>query len=391
MSTVAGVIINLSGREARERYCLGGAYSYRQSRPEPGRRGWGKNYEAAIADYLGLADGDLVFFFERRQIFGIGRIIRLPGSARAVLCNYRNAWDLSATPSGPYLWENEPDDDLRDHPFVVFFEPDPAWYEQGIDMDEALASDTHSYVKQLPFFAGVSFARLDDFEAAHLAGLIRKSNLAGAEYRTRHQNVHRRAAAYLRREDHGFDLDTDALVRQYSEGALVRHEALLEAWLVDALQNRWPLLRSIPGRKERPTFLGRQVPASPFKPHEYIDRIDLLAYDIEKPTASSMIPITNSYLIAELKKDEATVEDVRQTLKYVDWIAHEHQGGDYAGITALIVSAGYPDSVREIAASEGKRLYVKPRRPYGTETWESLHLMEYRVARRGPAIRLTPA
>lgn len=53
---MAGVIINLSGVEPRERYCTYGAYSYRQERPGAGRRGWGQNHEGAIADYL--AGGD---------------------------------------------------------------------------------------------------------------------------------------------------------------------------------------------------------------------------------------------------------------------------------------------------------------------------------------------
>jgi len=388
---MAGVIINLSGAEARERYSTGGAYSYRQARRDEGRAGWGTAQEMAIADYLALAAGDLVFFFENRRIFGVGRIVRMPATTRAVLCNYAASWDLSRRPGAPYLWEDEPEDDLADHPFVVFFEPEPAWFREGIDMDEALASDTHGYVKQLPFFAGLSFALLDDFEAAHLAALIRKANLSGEAYPEGHHSVHDRARDCLAARPSVFDIDVDDFVRQYSEQGLLRHEALLEAWLVDAFRNRWGLVSGVVGRERCPTFVGHQIPASPFKPHEYIDRIDLLAYDIERPTPHSPIPVTHSYLLAELKRDAATVDDVRQTLKYVDWVAHEHQGGDYAGISAMMVSAGYPDSVRAVAHSEGRREYVRPRRPYDTNTWQSLRLVTYTVSDTGPAIRLQPA
>lgn len=388
---MAGVIINLSGPEPRERYCTHGAYSYRQERPAPRRRGWGQNHEGAIADYLALSDADLVFFFERRRIFGIGRIVRMPGTARATLCNFAGSWDLFAAPQAPYLWDNEPEDSLGDHPFVVFFQPEPAWYKEGIDMDEALASDAHGYVKQLPFFHRVSFARLDDFEAAHLASLIRKANSSDTAYPTHHEGVHARARDVLASHPGLFDVDIDSLARQYTEGALIRHEALLEAWLIDAFQNRWELVRSAIGRDEQPAFVGRQVPASPFKPPNYIDKIDLLAYDIQRPTPTSPVPVAHSYLVAELKKGDATEDDVRQTLKYVDWVAHKEQGGDYAGICAMMVSAGYPDSVRGVAASEGRREYVRPRRPYDTRTWESLRLVTYEVCDAGAAIRLEPA
>ncbi len=390
MSTVAGVIINLSGREARERYCVGGAYSCRQVRRQDDRAGWGTPQELAIADYLALAAGDLVFFFEQRQIFGIGRVVQMPMTARAALCNYPRSWDLSVDSGSTYLWEHEPNSDLSDHPFVVFFEPEPAWYTQGIDMDEALASDTHGYVRQLPFFAGVSFARFDDFEAAHLASLIRKANRSSDVYPSRHQSVHERAKRYLDQAPSAFSIDIDGLVRKYSERGLLRHEALLEAWLVDAFRNRWDLVSGIVGRPTQPTFVGHQVPASPFKPHEYIDRIDLLAYDIEKPTPGSPIPVADSYVLAEFKKADATVDDVRQTLKYVDWVAHEYQGGDYTGIAAFVASAGYPAAVQQVVVSEGKRSYVRPRRPYGSDTWDSLRLLQYRVADEGPAIMLDP-
>lgn len=287
MQLLAGVIINLSGPEPRERYCTSGAYSYKQRRPAAGRRGWGQ-YEKALADYLALGDGDLVFFFENRRIYGTGRIVRLPGTERATLCNYPRSWDLWKDPEPMFLWDNEPEDDLVDHPFVVFFTPDPAWYTQGIDMDEALESDAHGYVRSLPFFSGVSFARIDAFEAAHLASLIRKANTAGDSYPDKHKEVHRRATRVLANHAKVFNIDVDALVQQYSEDQLLRHETLLEAWLIDAFRNRWELVRPIMGGRSQPTFVARQVPASPFKPPEYIDRIDLLAYNIEPPTPSSL-------------------------------------------------------------------------------------------------------
>lgn len=54
----------------------------------------------------------------------------------------------------------------------------------------------------------------------------------------------------------------------------------------------------------------------------------------------------------------------------------------------MVISAGYPEEVRETAIKDGRRNYVRPRRPYDTDTWDALRLVEYRVASSGPAIRL---
>lgn len=384
---MAGVIFNLSGPEPRERYSTSGTYSFLQERPPARARGWG-NHEKALADYLALQEGDLVFFFENRAIYGVGRIVQLRDSLRSTLCNYPYSWDLSEEVEDTFLWDNEPDSELANHPFVVFFEPDPAWYLQGIDMDEALTADTHAYVHALPFFWRTSFIRLDDFEAAHLAGLIRRANRDVACYPDLHGPVHARAQRLLTQAPASFDIDIDGLVRQYADRGVLRHEDLLEAWLVDAFSNRWELVAPIIERPEPPTFVGRQVVASPYKPPQYVDKIDLLAYEIERPTPGSSVPIAHSYHILELKKDRAAPEDITQALKYVDWVAHKRQGGDYADISAFVVSAGFPDEVRDFASSEGQRDYVRPRRPYVTATWQSLYLIEYSVATEGAAIRL---
>lgn len=385
---MAGVIFNLDGPESRIRYSKNGIYSTRMRRPEPSGYGWRTSGEATIADFVALKEDDLVFFFENRMIYGIGRVVKMPQVARAALCNYPRSWDIyQETLEETYLWTDEPDS-LLNHPFVVYSEPCPAWFKQGIDMDEALASDAHGYLSVLPFFAGVSFARLDDFEAAHLAALIRRSNQDGAQLERMDAQVHAQAKQLLSAGHQRFEIDTDALVRQYTEGDAVRHEALLEAWLMDACHNRWELVEGVMGRTRPWTFIGRQVPASPFKPPDYIDRADMLAYDIAPPTEVSRVPIASSYMVAELKKDRASADNIRQVLKYVDWIAHKYQGGDYAGISAMMVTAGYSDEIKQLAAEEGRRDYVRPRRPYDMNVWQSLKLVQYKVTDEGPAIAL---
>lgn len=382
-----GVLINLRGEEPLSRYRRCGVYATRMDRPPFSRQGWRPAGEGTIADYLALREGDLVFFFCGRLIYGIGRVVRLPGTRRAALCNYRYAWDLRVPPSGNLLWEDEPNDPL-DHPFVFFFEPYPRWFPHGVDMDEALSADAHGYVTILPFFARVSFARLDHFEAAHLAWLVARCEDDASDIPDEHERTHLRARECVAASPDEFEIDVDALVRQYSEGGQVRHEALLEAWFIDALTNRWGLVRDVFARDNPWAFVGRQVPASPFKPPEYVDRIDILAYDVAPAVPDCPIPVIRGYLAAELKAGAATMADVLQTMKYVDWIAQTRQGGEYVGIQAMLVAAEFPDEVLRAARTETTRRYVRPRRPYGTSEWCDFRLLRYAVQEDGPAIAL---
>lgn len=383
---MAGIIMNLGGEEPLERYRRCGAYSTRIQRKAYSARGWGRAHEATIADYLAMRPGDQVFLFRRRMLYGVGRVVQLSGGPRAALCNYPHSWDLQRPPERSALWGNEPGE-IVNHPFVLFFEPWPFWYVEGVDMDEALAADTHGYVSSLPFFSGVSFIRIDDFEAAHLVNLIARRNRGTKPVTSEHQRYHDLARETLAEAPDSYHIDVDALVRQYSADQRVRHEALLEAWVGDALTNQWEFVKGAFGREAPWSFVGRQVPASPFKPPEYVDRIDILAYDIGVPIPGLTIPSPHSYVVVEFKKDEATTDDVRQTMKYVDWIAHKKQGGEYEGVSAALVAAAFSDDLHEV---DFTRSYVKPRRPYDVGTWEGLRLIKYEVTECGPALSLTP-
>lgn len=388
---MAGLVVSLRDTEALDRYREGGAYSTFLARPKDTMYGWRPAGEGTIADYLALRDGDLLFFFVERVIYGLGRVVALPRARRAALCNYRYAWDLGRQCDAPFLWQDEPDD-ICHHPFVVFVEPHPAWWTQGIDMDEALGADARGYVTVLPFFSGVSFARVDEFETAHLAALLSRAANGSQTVRSRHKSRHAHAAALVKGHGGAFDMDVDALVRRHAKKRRLRHEALLEAWLVDALTDsqRWQLVRNVFGRSRPWTFVGWQVPASPFKPPQWIDRMDILAYDVAPRPETDLIrvPVAHSYFAAELKKGRASVDDVMQAMKYVDWLAHKYQGGDYAGISAAVIAADFPREVREHAGREGLRRYIRPRRPYGTSEWRDLLLIRYQVERQGAAISL---
>lgn len=53
----------------------------------------------------------------------------------------------------------------------------------------------------------------------------------------------------------------------------------------------------------------------------------------------------SKYLVAELKKDGATFDDVNQLMKYVDWVKDEYSFGDYSMIEAFLIAYNFPDDV----------------------------------------------
>ena len=97
-------------------------------------------------------------------------------------------------------------------------------------------------------------------------------------------------------------------------------------------------------------YLTQQLIASPFKPLDYIDKIDIYGYrySVNYPGTPKL---KTRYLVIEIKKDKINKAAVEQTMKYVDWVCREYAAGDYSKIKAFAVGSG---AVRKIAAKNDK-------------------------------------
>jgi len=122
-------------------------------------------------------------------------------------------------------------------------------------------------------------------------------------------------------------------------------------------------------------YLSHQVIASPFKPIDYMDRMDMFGY----AWIPGHKPAISKYLVAEVKKHTASRDDVGQTMKYVDWVKDEYAHGDYSMIRAYLVAHEIPPSVEKYAMEVGRRAFTVQRRPPHTTEWTSLKLLEYRA------------
>jgi hypothetical protein len=132
-----------------------------------------------------------------------------------------------------------------------------------------------------------------------------------------------------------------------------------------------------------------QVGASPFKPPDWIDKIDIFGYR-QQQFAKGLLPTITRFKIIEVKKDTneevaetAPANPIDQTMKYVDWIAHTRAGGDYSLVRAYLVTKGFSQDDMVHSEESSRRNYVLPRRPYTSNKWSGLNLVSYHASQHG--------
>ena len=149
-------------------------------------------------------------------------------------------------------------------------------------------------------------------------------------------------------------------------GNRVKHEMALEAKVVyDLCQGNIPEM----GKWD---YVSHQVVASPFKPVDYMDKIDILAM---KYLSGTKIPC--KFLVTELKKDGANNETINQVLKYVDWVCSEYAYGDYESIDACIIASSYSDNINDYYRNVVQRYYTLGSHPVRNKQWTALKLLVY--------------
>lgn len=325
-------------------------------------------FEGTMADYMSMKPGDNIYFFCKRKYYGVGELVNV-----GIDCKYCNFPNSSARSAVSY---NDIQDELlvdygpssSNYRWLCTFKGSPFFFEEGIDTDEILTYKPNTF-KMLRAFWKVSFIKLSDEENASLKEifLLRRqietqtATHVFAESPTTHLLIQEREnlADYV--------IDPAPMLQTCTEGARVKHEMALEAAVVyDVCHNRIPSL----GQWD---YVSHQVVASPFKPIDYMDKIDVLAM---RYLPRTKIPC--KYLVAELKKDYADHDTIDQVLKYVDWVCNEYAYGDYEAIEACIISAEYEENIDDYYASVVKRYYTLGSHPVRNKRWNDLKLIKYR-------------
>jgi len=371
---MAGYVINLNSAEALELYVTSGVYSTVLN-IKPDTKNW-QVFEGTFADYASMKPGDNIYFFIKRKLYGIGEIISLEGNGISD-CRFNNFPEASKLKYFDYsqvknklLWDEG--EKSKNQRWICCFKPSPAFYTEGIDMDEVLFSKPEAF-RMLRAFWKVSFLKIDDEENLALKEILLRKALE--ENIPKYPWSNEKHKQIITKLNSNYNLNVQDIIQSCFDtrtGSL-NHEAALEAYIIYHLRDKSPHVTDIFGKWD---YISRQVIASPFKPIDYMDKMDIFGYSFITGF-SSLTPLKHKYLLIELKKGWATKDDVDQAMKYVDWIRSEYTRGDYNPIEAFLVCREFPKEVIEHHEKVAHRTYTIGVKPVKTLTWNKLSLVKY--------------
>lgn len=368
------------------------AFSDRESLLETINRGtystlvkptWRAETTATFADFATMKPGDNVYFFSKREVFGIGEITEItdgeafldifPGASAG---SPKKVPDLleRCLPSAEIAPSSE-----RIRRWIIAFKPAPHFFSNGIDMDDLLASNPSDF-RSLRVFWKRSFIKFDDDENRAFMTALMRANIEALQYPLPSQIIESSNEALLS-ELRKQDLSqlkpnfSQYLAKKRTASGALTAEMDLEAGILFQLSNYEVGSIETFGTWN---YLSHQVHASPMKAVDYMDKMDIFGYSLIPG-----YPIVKSYLVAELKKDKATSDDLPQLMKYVDWIRQEYANGNYGIIRAFLVAHEFDMDDILAHIEEIERTYLSNRRPPITQKWGDVTLVKYHVEETG--------
>lgn len=374
---MAGYLFAMGSKEAAMKCMRTGIYST-YVKPT-----WNSANYSTFGDYLTMNDGDNVYFFAERMIYGIGEIVNFDGSI-TVINNYSSSDDKPLIHSMPI--------DVKIQKWIIRFKPSPRLFEQGIDMDALLESSPESF-HSLRVFSRRSFIKFDDVEnQAFKIGLLQKNlstealeslgNPIDVEYNG-DSNIERITAKLTKYGDTYSDRQITTKTLLYSKrktNGSSSVEMLVEDGLLEQLNRHESTAEQVFGKWD---YLSHQVAASPMKPVQYMDFIDVFGYKWIQGIDNHVV---DEYLIVEIKKDSldglSADGAANQLMKYVDWVCEHYTGGNYARIKAFLVAHDFPQG-QDTHSNVSTRNYIAGYRPAQTKTWDNLTLVTYDIAPDG--------
>ena len=360
---MAGYIMNISDMEKLQ-YCVeSGVYSTILS--DAKYDAWNVAQEGTFADYFSMKEGDSIYFFIKRKIYGIGILTNINNDCKFL--NYIDA-DLPRNYSDEEYIQKEPliSSATQQNRCFCTFKPAPYFFMNGIDMDDALSSNPDKF-RMLRAMWKVSFIKIDDEENQALQDIILKRNEERLKdkkdiftFSPEEQNL------IVKKMSTKYRMSAYQLLLSAKKDNKIKHEMAIEAAICDLLSRDD---KSIFGKWD---YVSHQVIASPFKAIDYMDKMDIFGYRYIEGFKT-----ISKYLVIEIKKDEADEAVIEQIMKYVDWINSEYAHGDYSMIEAYIVAAGFSDDVIKKRDNECIRNFTKGYRPTMACTWKECKLIKY--------------
>ena len=371
---MAGFLFSLDSEESLLSSINKGIYSTRLSKPT---NIWRIHHEGTFADYCSMKEGDNVYFFIDRKIYGIGTLININGECKFL--NYPNA-NFPTTQNYEVIQDNLLLDigteESLNHRFICTFIPYPLFFKNGIDMDEILSSSPNSF-KILRAFWKLSFIKFPDEENQAFKNILLRRNINAIEnpneenafisnFELFHHVIEERT-----QNNNFYALSVAPFLNTINDdNGSLRHEMAVEASLIYQLTSNHQHTVDVFGIWD---YLTHQVIASPFKPIDYIDKMDVFGYRYiqnQKPTISN-------YLVVEIKKGTVDTQDILQLMKYVDWVKNEYAFGDYSMIKAFLVGFNFTENALETFTEIVERNFIYGVRPSVSAIWNNVKLVSY--------------
>lgn len=363
---MAGYIFSLGKDNAQEilKNCIyNGYYSTNMSPITKTTRNF-IPFEATFADYCSMKPGDNIYFFTNRKIYGIGELICIgndckfvnyPTASNPIQENYKDIFNKMIL--------NDSDLNINNR-WICIFRPSPAFYCNPVDMDDVLSYKPDTF-KTLRTFWKKSFTKINDEENNSLKEFILLRN-------QKTTNIYDFSSDFQEKNEEKFK-NRDYLLSYKpildfatTPDNIIKHEMALESAVVLELSNN-----------KNPVFgnwdyISHQVEASPFKPIDYMDKIDVFGYRFLPNTK-----IISKYLIIENKNEEATIEVAEQISKYVDWVVKNYAYGNYEMIEAYIVAPSFSADLLKNGKSVVERKYIISSHPVENRMWNDLGFISY--------------
>lgn len=236
-------------------------------------------------------------------------------------------------------------------------------------MDYVLQSNPQAF-KMLRAFHKLSFIKIDDTEDKALFDIIlreNESNINNANENTieLNKNFHDKV---LKSKVEDLRIPNQEIISYIKEKNKFKREMGLEFAIISALsENKYS------EEFGNWDYLSHQVVASPFKPIDYMDKMDIFGYKYI-PNYKTI----SKYLTMELKKDKAGKDVVDQIMRYVDWINQEYSHGDYDMIEAYIIANKFDSDIVDYAKEIVNRGFQK-NKPALNKVWNNLSLYTYTI------------
>ena len=348
--------------------------------------GWGSSTWGTLGDFLTMKPGDSIYFFSSRKVYGTGCVECLvPG--KPVLEVFDGATSkgrvTKSLTGSEHLIDTPKNDDGKICRWLVAFTPSPFFFTKGIDMDDLLSSDPSAF-RSLRVFEQRSFIKLDDEEDRAFRTTILRRNLDALRHPTDgsifgydYITEHARIAELAKGRDASLKV-RDLLAANRKQSGVLGSEAALEAAVLSLNMGEEPDTVMTFGEWD---YLSHQVVASPPKPIQYVDRMDIFGYRwIDGYEGDHII---EKYLVAELKKSVIRGDDLHQLMKYVDWVRTEYASGDYSLIKAFLVGADFDISSIRSTIHTTTRYGLASYRPPVHYQWNDITFVRYNVGADG--------